>query len=68
MNEWMLYVAVGRPIEVEKVLDPDQATIDRVHQQYMNALSELFDENKVQCGVDKNATLNFMGGLLRSAL
>lgn len=60
MCYWLLYFAVGQPIEVEKVLDPDQSTIDHVHQQYMSTLSELFDQHKVQYGVDKNLTLNFI--------
>lgn len=59
-NQRPVSTVVGRPIEVEKVPDPDQSTIDRVHQQYMNALNELFDQHKVQYGVDKNTTLNFM--------
>lgn len=55
-----VHTVIGQPIEVEKVLDPDQSTIDLVHQQYMNALSELFDQHKVQYGVDNNVTLHFL--------
>lgn len=60
MSLKLLYFVVGRPIEVEKTTDPSQTLVDSVHEQYMKTLGNLFDEYKVQFGVDSNMTLNFV--------
>ena len=56
----MLPVAVGKPIEVEQCDDPDKETVNRVHQQYMDELSDLFDEHKRRYNVSSDKKLNFV--------
>jgi 2-acylglycerol O-acyltransferase 2 len=41
---------VGAPIEVAKVADPTAQQVDEVHQQFVVALTELFDKHKHQYG------------------
>lgn len=55
-----LYITVGKPIEVEQCDEPDIETMNRVHQQYMEELSQLFDEHKTKYGVNREMKLNFV--------
>ena len=41
---------IGRPIVVEKVLDPTDAQVDAVHQRLLREMAELFDEHKASLG------------------
>ncbi|CAI5452740.1 unnamed protein product [Caenorhabditis angaria] len=52
-------VVVGAPLKVEKTENPTNDVIDKLHQEYMNALSDLFDAHKSKYGVDKNVKLIF---------
>uniref|UniRef100_A0A0M3IWK8 diacylglycerol O-acyltransferase n=1 Tax=Ascaris lumbricoides TaxID=6252 RepID=A0A0M3IWK8_ASCLU len=54
-HDWKL---IGRPIVVEKNLNPSQEEIDALHNEYCTQLKKLFDEYKVNFGIDKNITLN----------
>lgn len=37
---------MGRPIEVEKVSNPSQDLIDKVHADFIKALIDMFEEEK----------------------
>ena len=51
---------VGKPIEVPKVGEPDDETLEKYHNMYMEELSRLFDEHKTKYGVSEDKTLNFV--------
>lgn len=51
---------VGKPIDVEKMSNPTQEDIDKLHQKYLDCLKELFEEHKTQYGVDKDKHLCFI--------
>lgn len=48
---------VGAPIDVPQVLDPTDEEVDRFHNQYCAALTQLFDDNKSRFGVPKETNL-----------
>jgi hypothetical protein len=50
-------VVVGKPIPVEKVESPTQEQIEELHTLYIKALTELFEANKEQYSVTKDAAL-----------
>jgi hypothetical protein len=52
--------AVGAPIEVEKNTSPSQEELDALHTRYIDALVQLFEENKEKYGVPKEAKLEFV--------
>jgi len=39
---------VGSPIPVEKVLNPSQETIDKLHSRYIEDVKNLYEKNKEQ--------------------
>eukprot|EP01112_Ceratiomyxa_fruticulosa_P008451 TRINITY_DN2190_c0_g3_i1.p1 TRINITY_DN2190_c0_g3~~TRINITY_DN2190_c0_g3_i1.p1 ORF type:complete len:406 (-),score=46.51 TRINITY_DN2190_c0_g3_i1:125-1342(-) len=45
-----LTVVVGVPIKVEKTEHPTQEQIDTLHKQYMDALVDIFEKTKAECG------------------
>ena len=51
---------VGSPIETLQSDNPEQSVIDAVHKRYMDSLTDLFNQYKVQFGVDADKTLNFV--------
>lgn len=51
---------VGSPIDVPHLEEPDQATIDKYHQLYMDQLSDLFDSHKTNYGVEADKKLEFV--------
>ena len=53
--------SVGKAIDVEKVAEPSQEDIDALHDKYMKALVELFEENKLKYGLDESVHLHFIG-------
>jgi len=55
-----IYTIVGRPIDVELNANPDQETIDKIHELYLTELSNLFDEHKLNYGVDRQTHLCFL--------
>ncbi|ETN79960.1 diacylglycerol acyltransferase [Necator americanus] len=50
-------VVVGAPIAVEQVAEPTNEDVDRVHEQYCDALTQLFDRYKTRFGVSKDTLL-----------
>lgn len=52
-----IYTVVGKPIVVEKNVDPSSEDIDALHKVYMKELVKLFEENKVKYATDKNVKL-----------
>ncbi|KAK6728254.1 hypothetical protein RB195_005722 [Necator americanus] len=50
-------VVVGAPIAVEQVAEPTNEDVDRVHKQYCDALTQLFDRYKTRFGVSKDTLL-----------
>ena len=54
-------ISVGKPIDVEKVAEPSQEDIDTLHDKYVKALVDLFEENKTKYGLDESVHLNFIG-------
>ena len=52
---------MGKPIEVEKKENPSQEDIDSLHEKYVKALIEVFEENKTKFGIDETVHLNFIG-------
>ena len=52
---------MGKPIDVEKVAEPSQEDIDTLHDKYVKALVDLFEENKTKYGLDESVHLNFIG-------
>lgn len=48
---------VGRPIPVQKMAKPTSEAIESLWHTYINALKELFEENKLKYGVRKDLTL-----------
>jgi hypothetical protein len=53
-------LTVGSPIEVQQCDKPEPAMVDAIHKQYMDALSDLFDKHKVECGIDAEMKLHFV--------
>ncbi|PIO69461.1 diacylglycerol acyltransferase [Teladorsagia circumcincta] len=48
---------VGAPIDVPQILEPTNEDVDRVHRQYCEALTELFEEHKIHFGVSEDTRL-----------
>ncbi|KAK6039511.1 diacylglycerol acyltransferase [Cooperia oncophora] len=51
---------VGAPIAVPKIPQPTEEEVDRVHRQYCEALTKLFDQHKTRFGVSKETKLVFV--------
>eukprot|EP00249_Psilotum_nudum_P002671 c15794_g1_i1 orf=208-1236(+) len=45
-----VYVAVGKPIEVTKNVEPSYEEVEAVHAKFVSSLQELFDKHKVAAG------------------
>ncbi|KAK8783062.1 hypothetical protein V5799_015595 [Amblyomma americanum] len=45
-----IVTVVGRPLDVPRRENPSDEEVDRVHRQYVDALLQLFNEHKGQCG------------------
>ncbi|XP_075403899.1 2-acylglycerol O-acyltransferase 2 [Tenrec ecaudatus] len=50
---------VGKPIEVQKVLQPTQEEVDQLHQLYIKELSNLFEAHKLKFNIPKDQHLEF---------
>ncbi|XP_054611693.1 2-acylglycerol O-acyltransferase 3b [Dunckerocampus dactyliophorus] len=51
---------VGSPISVPQRITPTDEEVDHYHQLYMDALSKLFHEHKVSCGLSESHKLCFI--------
>ncbi|XP_054721576.1 2-acylglycerol O-acyltransferase 1-like [Uloborus diversus] len=49
-----IHVIIGQPIDVEKISEPTQEDVDKLHQLYVDKLTDLFNEHKVKYGPDLN--------------
>ncbi|XP_053316396.1 2-acylglycerol O-acyltransferase 1-like [Spea bombifrons] len=54
-----IHTVVGRPIPVAQTSNPTQEEIESLHQKYLNALQELFEENKGKYGIPEHKSLIF---------
>ena len=54
----MAFVAVGAPIEVDKVEKATQQQINGLHARYVEELKKLFDDHRERFGVPESARLN----------
>lgn len=54
-----LCLAVGKPIEVQQVLQPSQEEVDKLHQHYMDELCKLFEAHKHKYNVPADQHLEF---------
>ena len=46
-----LSLVVGKPLHVNQLIDPSASDIDRLHQQYLQAMVQLFEANKNKHGM-----------------
>ncbi|XP_069001705.1 2-acylglycerol O-acyltransferase 3b [Embiotoca jacksoni] len=51
---------VGSPISVPKCVSPTEEEVDHYHTLYMEALTKLFHENKVSCGLSESHELRIL--------
>ena len=57
MYYWYFIFLVGAPIKVKKTQTPSPEEIDKIHQQYITALDELFEKHKKNYGICENKHL-----------
>lgn len=56
----MFFLSVGAPIEVKQNPQPSPEEINSVHQKYIQALSDLFDDHKEKYGISADKHLIFV--------
>lgn len=54
-----LCLAVGKPIAVQKTLNPSQEEVDQLHQRYIKELCDLFEAHKLKYNVPIDQHLDF---------
>lgn len=54
-----LCLAVGKPIEVQKTLQPTEEEVNRLHQHYMEELCSLFEAHKLKFNIPADQHLEF---------
>lgn len=54
-----LCLAVGKPIEVQKILNPSQEQVDKLHELYIKELCNLFEAHKLKYNVPADQHLEF---------
>lgn len=59
-NADTLLLSVGSPISVPKRVTPTEEEVDHYHRLYMEALSKLFHEHKVSCGLPESHKLRII--------
>ncbi|KAJ8031261.1 2-acylglycerol O-acyltransferase 1 [Holothuria leucospilota] len=55
-----IYTVVGKPLPVEKNTCPSQDEIDEVHRKYTEAVTKLFQDNKIKYGLKKEDCLEIL--------
>lgn len=55
-----LNTVVGAPIHVEQVAQPSDEQVERLHKQYVEALAELFEKNKLKFGLSESSHVGFV--------
>lgn len=53
-------MVVGKPIPVEKCVDPTKEQIDDLHSKYVEAISELFETHKKDYGIPEHKKLEII--------
>ena len=53
----MTSFSVGSPIPVEKVENPSEQQMNKLHSEYKEKLKELFEQHRDACGVQKETEL-----------
>ena len=48
---------VGSPIHVKRTKNPCRRQVNRVHEQYVSSLNELFQQNKTKYGIKESTPL-----------
>ena len=56
-KEASIYTVIGAPLELPKIDDPSDDDVNLWHCRYVKALVELFERNKVRCGLAPSAVL-----------
>lgn len=54
-----IYTVVGKPIEVQKILNPSQEQVDKLHELYIKELCSLFEAHKLKYNVPADQHLEF---------
>ncbi|KAL8624487.1 hypothetical protein ACOMHN_053030 [Nucella lapillus] len=54
-----IHTVFGKPIDVERVAEPTVEEVDRLHKQYMEALTEIFEAHKLKFGAKESSELVF---------
>ena len=54
-----LCFAVGKPIEVQQVVQPSREQVDELHQRYIHELCNLFEAHKLKYNVPADQHLEF---------
>ncbi|TKR57494.1 hypothetical protein L596_030749 [Steinernema carpocapsae] len=55
-----LNIVFGAPIPVEKVEHPTREQVEELHEKYLEALTELFDNHKVAYGISEDKKLTIV--------
>uniref|UniRef100_H3AL65 Monoacylglycerol O-acyltransferase 2 n=1 Tax=Latimeria chalumnae TaxID=7897 RepID=H3AL65_LATCH len=55
-----IFTVVGKPIKVEKIDNPTQEEIDKLHNEYIEELSKLFEEHKLKYNIPEDTHLTFV--------
>ncbi|CAC5405625.1 Diacylglycerol O-acyltransferase 2B,2-acylglycerol O-acyltransferase 1,Acyl-CoA wax alcohol acyltransferase 1,2-acylglycerol O-acyltransferase 2,Diacylglycerol O-acyltransferase 2A,Diacylglycerol O-acyltransferase 2,Acyl-CoA wax alcohol acyltransferase 2,Diacylglycerol O-acyltransferase 2-like protein 6 [Mytilus coruscus] len=55
-----VHTVFGKPIDVSKTESPSQEQLDQLHKQYIDALTQLFEEHKEKYGVPADHHLNII--------
>ncbi|CAF1532113.1 unnamed protein product [Rotaria sp. Silwood1] len=48
----LVTTVVGKPIQVNQIVDPSQTDIDQLHDQYLQAIEQLYNTNKANYGFE----------------
>ena len=60
LSLFLISLAVGKPIHVDKTEEPSTEQIDDLHQRYIQSLQELFETHKEEYGVNEKQHLQII--------